>query len=314
MVRRLGGVSLLAMVALVGCGEGTEQQQQQTPGPVAPGKLIALADGWKVQLEPFEVPAGTEVMRCTTVEGIPEDALIQKTSSEQGPGGHHVVPFTSPTAKVGDVKDCTTASTMGNARFIAPPGFDGAAENLAFRIKKGQPFIIQSHYVNASTEAVSVQDSFTVVKAPEGANPRLVDFFAFTDVAFLLQPGTSELVHTCTMDKELQILEHFGHLHEYGTHYSLEHSPMGGSFSMLDDMVWEKQYRDDPIRHRFSANDPLIFREGDQIRLTCGYNNTKSSTIEFPEEMCVSFMMYLTTADRPGGFLTCGDGAPEVVD
>jgi hypothetical protein len=306
MVRKYG-LLICAPLALIACGK--EDIDTET---LPLGKMVHTEDGFRWDLDPFEVEAGKEIQRCVVLEGVDEDVVIETANTTQSAGGHHLIIFTGINAVPGTVVDCTTAASMANFRFIAPGVFHGGLDNTAFKIPKGKPIILQSHYVNASTKPIEAVDSYTVKKVAAGAAPKLVDFFAFTDVEFKIPVGAKSITHTCTMDKDLQVLEHSGHMHEFGTHYTMEHLIPGQEPIILDSYEWNADYRDQPMRHSFTADAPMIVRAGESLRMTCAWENPKGREIEFPEEMCAAFFHYLTSEDRPGGFLSCFEGTPEV--
>ncbi len=301
-------------VAVVGCGQtSTTGGSSSSSGSQAtsPGRIEATADGYKIVISEFEVQPG-EVQRCVVVAGLPEDMIVSHSEVRQQAGGHHMVLYTRDSARPGDTFDCTAAEAMGNARFIAPGNFEGGAQGLAYRVPANKPFIVQSHYINATPDVIRVSDEYTMVRAPAASTPKFIDFFALTEVGFLLPRGQSTVVVDCNIPRDMQVIRHFGHMHELGTHYSLERI-RNGQAEMVDTYEWDIEYRDNaPLRDATLAA-PYMFLAGDQLRLTCTYDNTRDHDVEFPEEMCVTFIHYVVDSNW-NGFLTCGEGSqPEVV-
>jgi hypothetical protein len=269
-------------------------------------------DGFEIELTPFEIAAGTEIMRCTVVEGFSEDVMVQRASTTQAEGGHHVLLFTSSTVTPGEVFDCADPAVMGNFRFVAINKFDGTDDNIAFQIPASLPIVVQSHYVNASGQTVLGRDTYEVHRPSKG-HPRRIDFWTVSQTGFLLDVGLTEMVTHCTLDSDLQVINHFGHMHELGEHYKFERTRPSAPVDMLDDYAWEVEYRDNAIEHMFTSNNPLVFATGDSITTTCRWNNTHGRPVEFPEEMCTTFGYYLVTDHRPGGFLLCTGGSFVVI-
>jgi hypothetical protein len=305
-------LGVLAGLLTVGSACTPEQAKDDVNTTVAPATLSRTSTGWRIEVAPFKVPAGREVQRCVVVAGIPEEGLVGVSRVVQRTGGHHLALYTSPSAVPGRTYDCTAASTMATARFISPGAFDGTEENLAYRIKANAPFIIQSHYINATTSEMTVNDVFEADLLPAGSTPRLVDFMALVDTDFIIPTGRHSVTRTCNFARDIQLLRHFGHMHELGSRYTLE-QVTNGTPVVLDRYDWEIDYRDAAPLNDFPLVAPLVVRAGEQLRITCEWNNTRDHEVQFPEEMCVTFMHYVVDSNYPGGFMTCTDSEPEIV-
>ena len=305
-----GPAYALALALTASCGDGSTTSTTDTGAPPA-AELHLTATGLEIKVNPYRIPPG-EMQRCVVLAGLEQEMVVRTSDVHQTPGGHHVALFTSPNAHPGDVYDCTAVDTLANSRFLSPGVFDGTGENLAYRIPAGKPFIVQSHYVNASLGELEVQDTFTAQAVPAGTTPKLIDFLALTDAGMLVPMGVSSLTTTCTFPRDMKIIQQFGHMHEMGQHYRLE-KVANGNTTVLDEYEWEVDYRDTAPIRQFSEAAPMLMRAGETLRVTCTWNNVRDHAVEFPEEMCVSFMQYLVDANWNTTFLVCTNGQPNEV-
>lgn len=95
----------------------------------------------------------------------------------------------------------------------------------------------------------------------------------------------------CAFEDDMKILFLGGHMHEYGTRFSLDHIKGDGSEELLYDIPeWDPYMRDAPPFDRY-LEDPLAVAAGDRWRTNCTWFNTEDHELGFPSEMCVTFGM-----------------------
>jgi hypothetical protein len=273
-------------------------------------------DWMRLYTPPLTIPAGSERLWCSYIEAPTDDIRLRAATGKQMEGGHHIAIFVGLTGMPDEkMIDCTDIS-MGSLRFVTGAGGTGGKdlqmpEGVALTIKKGETIVIQSHYINATTEDRVVMDAIdfnltTVEESPTNADP-----FSVMDSTFSVPAGAEDyqIVSECGVPEPISLHMALGHTHDFGVLFSMD---------VVRDGVSEQIYyatdgpkmRDDPEILFF--DEPIELVPGDTIRVTCGWTNTTEHDLGWPEEMCVGLLYY-----SPGqGFLVCdqGEDFPEIDD
>lgn len=292
-------------------------EAEDEPGMQACFQAPGAGEDWmRLYTPPLTIPAGSERLWCSYIEAPEEDIRLRAATGKQMEGGHHIAIFVGLTGMPEERSiDCTDIS-MGSLRFVTGAGGTGGKdlqmpEGVALTIKKGETIVIQSHYINASTEDRVVMDAIdldltTIEESPTNADP-----FSVMDSTFSVPAGAEDYqtVSECGVPGPISLHMALGHTHDYGVLFSMD---------VVRDGVAEQIYyategpklRDDPEILFF--DEPIELVPGDTIRVTCGWNNTTGHDLGWPEEMCVGLVYY-----SPGqGFLVCdqGEDLPEIDD
>lgn len=289
-----------------------------TEAPVDDGPLDLRVDlpelptfGAQILGPEVEIAPYTEQQFCTfgTFDG--EDLGIQVgTAYQDGSYGHHaVILLASPLVEDrpdGEAWDCNGADSMAQSLPLVvptePPRAGVAAmtlpAGLAVRIDAGTRYILQSHYLNTSDQALLVRDVMNL----DGVPAAEVDTFAsvFTHVALDIEvppQGEQTLTASCEWEDEVEVLTVFGHMHEWGTAFSVDHVRDEEAERLYDVPAWDPAYRDAPPRETFARGE-LIVEAGDVFETTCSWANTTDETLRFPHEMC-AFTGLVAPAEEP---------------
>ena len=93
-----------------------------------------------------------------------------------------------------------------------PPG-------VAIRIPKGARIVVESHYVNVSSEVHHVRDRVTAEPPPDPASiTARADVVQVSDVEMPIPPHVSQTrVIECTLGEDMTALDLDGHAHEWAT-------------------------------------------------------------------------------------------------
>jgi hypothetical protein len=101
-----------------------------------------------------------------------------------------------------------------------------------------------------------------------------------------------------TTQGAVHILTNSPHMHKLGVHAKLVWTPQGGAAKVLHDAPFSF---DDQQSY---AMDNVVVNSGDQMQVTCSYNNTTDTNVYFgqntEDEMCFNFALYY-----PMGALNC---------
>jgi hypothetical protein len=160
---------------------------------------------------------------------------------------------------------------------------------VAIRLDSGQPWVLDTHYINTMPEAILVNSGTNLGIIPEEE----VEYWASTlhhDAGALIQlpPGESTSVSfDCEWDHEINLLSITGHMHEHGTSYKIEWIHGDGSepdvLYELD--PWKEEYRDQPVMKNWDEGE-IQAQAGDSFRTTCTWFNSTDHLLQNPDEMC----------------------------
>lgn len=281
------------------------------PPPASPDRII------RFYTPPILLQPGTEHVVCSRLEVPVEDEIVFiKAESTQMAGGHHAAIFVSmaPEESPGPI-ECDQID-MGAMRFVAGAGGAGGEytrmpEGVGLRIRRGEQVIIQSHYINVDLEPRWVMDAVDL-EVTDTPPETIADAFSVVESDLEIPAGMMgyEKVKTCTIDRSIAIHTLLGHTHDWGVLFELELLRGGEEpAELLYHATDGPTLRDTPDINFYEPALPL--EPGDQLRMTCHWDNHTGHTLGWPEEMCVAFMYY-----SPGeGFLICNtnDETPKVL-
>ncbi|MBM4345120.1 MAG: hypothetical protein FJ100_17250 [Deltaproteobacteria bacterium] len=293
------------MVAVV------DQKAKNVPAAPSAGKGVQFV-GPKLT-----IAAGEEKMLCWVPDWTPDkDYFIRKFRGFQGSMGHHVVALQDKAGnyKPGETFDCSSLAQMVNLQPLVLPDPDSHSdkallqEGYAVRMLKGARPVFQSHYVNYGSKPIEIQDVARIDYALE-ANPVEVSYFILNDgLIDIAAKGETTRSMTCKAPSDIKILATMGHMHEMGTKMKIEQlRPADASFAaktMYNVAQWKPEFRDaGPVEIFGVGNTALDLKAGDEIKVTCTWNNTAGKQLFFPKEMCSTVSYYFPATKE--GLIIC---------
>jgi hypothetical protein len=292
-----------SFVAAIGCGGGggPELLRDDIPDPPPGGEQVVSPI--------FEVPAQSEVFYCMRIyHDINEELNVHSSVGYQVAGGHHVMLYYSEEAQEGgdEPHDCG-GGDMGNIRFVGVGTADGIGiglpEGIAMKLPAGVKLYSQSHYVNTTDQAIQAQDVVNLeVLQPEDV-VQTAGAFTEVDLTLELPPGVgTDGVVDCTAPMDMQVPWMIPHMHEFGTHFTLE-VLRGDQTIPVYDEDWDPSFRDHFPVVEFEPH--LQLTANDRIRTTCSWFNDTGETMYWPKEMCATFMSFYPSPD--GALLACDE-------
>lgn len=282
---------VIASLLLIGCASESESPFIDGFSPPAPASdEIQIVSPAARAIQP-----GQDITLCAYIdERLATDTdIISYHGFQSRVGGHHVILYAVERAQPANVHECNE-DDMVNARYLAGTGADSPPAELppgvVFRIPGNTQLMIQTHWINATDKPIDGQGAFNLkVTAPKPEH-ELAQLFTTVTTSFTVPVGTGATSTECMVKQRMNVFMLGGHMHEWGTHVKIAHTPMASaSANVIYDHGWTAEDVFDPPRNNYPTNNPFILNVGDKIRIDCDYNNTTSAPLPFPSEMCVAF-------------------------
>jgi len=282
---------------------GTPPADHRTEIPEAP------AGAFQFVMPETVIPAGEERMVCWIPDWVPEqDYLVSQFVGLQGAFGHHVVALQSGVPRsAGDSFDCTNLESMVSLEPLILPDPENdklLPDGFAVRLPEGARIVIQSHYVNVSSDDILVRDVAQLFLAENPETAIEASYFIANHGDIVLdadKEGTATL--GCTLEEDLNLIVLLGHMHELGTSMRVERTRGETTDRIYGVDAWTVEYRDVPPLELYAPDAPLALAAGDTVSVTCEYNNRRDHQVFFPEEMCTVVGYYFPA--RPEGIVFC---------
>ncbi|MEZ4234619.1 MAG: hypothetical protein R3F59_00320 [Myxococcota bacterium] len=251
------------------------------------------------------IQPGEDIMFCVygTYEG--PTVGLHDVHTYQGKFGHHfqLMGTTTPLLDVADgtVIDCTDGGGYAMAD-IEPLGLANRAtvdghesdlslalpDGMAVELESGQRYILQSHYVNVGAEPIRVRDRAVMTTVPEDTVETWAAALVFTRGDFEIPPGEQgSTSFSCTPPADVNVAYLLGHMHEWGTAFSLDEVSAADETRLYEVPEWDPVYRDAPVL-RDGLTEPLELKADRSYRTTCSWLNDTDEALTFPNEMCVT--------------------------
>ena len=252
------------------------------------------ANGVQFVLPEMDYAPYTDEMRCVYMKSPAEDVWVTAMEPFQN-NGHHLVAFTAETSQPdGTIQDCTDPINMGSWRPLSPAleRFE-LPDGFATLVPANTQLIFQVHYINYGSEPMVVRDVYHFEFAA-GANPTPASSWASGTIDYAIPPNAEyTLRYGCDVPFDMNGFLLFGHMHEWGSKYSIDLIRQGAQAEILYDIPeWTAEMRDTPPVLEWDTADPLALAVGDRLEISCTWQNNTSDTLFFPTEMCASVMWY----------------------
>lgn len=281
------------------------------PRAVTEVALDKPPSGFQLTIGPFEVPAGSELQDCYYFRA-PRDAWVHKFEIAQNPGTHHMNMFrvTGPSAfDDGDVqRGCWDGLPFQDWGLVVNAQVhnktqDGAfvwelPDGVAAHIEEGELLMVQTHYVNASTQKTAtgrgkVVLNFHTMKASD-VKAELGTMFANNRNLFLRAGQASTFTSLCTVPSAVTIAAISGHFHSRGQRFSVALANRAGE---VTPPVYENDNWDDPLFQIYAKKDAPVIEAGGGLSYACEFDNPLDFDIVFGphvefEEHCNLFAYY----------------------
>jgi hypothetical protein len=272
-------------------GGVTEDVTLPNPGP----------DGFQVGTGVIDVAPGEETQRCYFFE-VPFDRSVQvnRITLAQNVGSHHMNVFRvksvvnldgAPGEVVAD-GECWKSPNWADWPIVANSQSSGEEdwqlpEGVALKLEPHEKLMLQSHYVNATTQQTPTHGRALVnfYGLPEGAEAQELGTLFATNQGIEICPGVPEpqFSATCPLAKEgpITIVAAAGHFHSRGKRFTM--NAYSSTTGQAGDMFYESTAWDEPP---FTRDLNVKIPMGDLIQWTCQYNTLAADDCGDPTKNC----------------------------
>lgn len=295
--------SVLFLAAVLSACSGAEDE---SPTPTATPELNAV----DMRIEPPAPPEGglqilgpdfvigpyQDKMVCLFLQPVDEDTAVNQVLSYQSDYGHHAVLLETSLPEeeypTGTVVDCTNPDDFpmyGLSPFLLPITDDPLEAGFAAKMPAKTRYVFQSHYVNASDQAILVRDVVNFGRVPVESVTTWVNGWSMSYQSISVPPNTTSYTRTftCSLNNDMTLMSLIGHMHEWGSSISVVWNRSDGTTKTLYEETWEPDYRDFPPTKIYTGA-MVSLKAGDTITTSCSWYNDTDQPIDFPHEMCVT--------------------------
>jgi hypothetical protein len=277
--------------------EGTVDLRIDFPEPAGDNFLV-------LELDDLLILPGTERFFCKfgTWEG--EDVGVISLVPVHTEEFHHHSLIKGPRdpnqelESEGSVIDCSTqAGFEGSPVLFEGVGFDpqnpedwiNLPEGVAYPLRQDQRYYGDVHYINVTDDPILVNSGFVLELVPADEIDGYAGAFNHDFGGFSIPPaGDHHLQFDCGWQAETSILSLAGHMHHYGTSYSIDWNSAEGTEQIYEVPEWEEQYQFGSPTLWWDIGE-FVVQAGDTFTTHCNWNNPHDEALAFPDEMCTTY-------------------------
>lgn len=248
-----------------------------------------------LEAETVELAPGDQTTRCTFVKSTNDaEVFVQKINIDRTAGAHHTAIYTVDH----DIDSAPLACRQGgqpawNILYAGQELVDvlDLPAGVGFSVKPHQQFVIESHYINASSHAVTSTGTvkLTLVTGDTSHIERAAPIFFGTWNIQIPARASGHAQVTCSPPGDVNILQWFGHTHSYATSItaSIDHGTGSGN-----ELVYETDDWENAVVSKYGNVGGFEIAAADKVTVACDWDNTTDHTMGYPEEMCQMAGMY----------------------
>lgn len=286
----------------------------ETAGPPVKNELLAPpASGSGIQFRMTStVEPGQEIERCKLVQVPPEGLFVTRDELRFSQGSHHVLlyrtPYTEIPAKMRDgtpvngaeVHDCNDGAPRSwkvNGIVAGSQSTEGDSflgnlpEGVALKIEPGTVLVMNTHYLNASSESLEVEARINLhTIPPEQVKVEAGILFHYNDYIRIPAKGTSSARMRCVIPHDISVARLQSHMHRRGVGSVTNVVSKDGS---MQEVYTSSSWEDVPVRDFAPA---LSVKAGQSLDFRCDYANNEARDVmqglTTRDEMCVLLGAY----------------------
>jgi hypothetical protein len=245
-----------------------------------------------LKMDPFPVPANTEVFYCQTfVNPWGKQADIKTYDLTMDTGSHHMFAFYVQNPTATSVASCPSGGLQfGPFTFTsqAPKVTETYPATVGATIPATTGFQLMAHYVNTTAAPLTAHVTLTMYAAKPGLVTNHVGVIFDNQATMMVPPSKVTAANptpapyastqTLAVGQEVYILSASSHMHKFGTQFTATANVPGGSpVTIYQTTDW-----DEPVAKVY--NPPLHLPNGTSITWTCmDVNPSTTQALTFGE-------------------------------
>jgi hypothetical protein len=298
---------LLAFPAVIGCSS-------DPASPPAEDLLAPPAEGTGVQFRMVtSIDPGQETERCQFFVAPEEGMYVNRETVRFTKGSHHVLVYTTPykviptTTEAGvevdssGVMDCPNGASEdweltgvlgGSQSYDGDSMLNALPEGVAVQIQPGAVLLMNTHYLNASSEMLETDARVNFYTMPkEDVKEEAGLLFYYNPFIHVPANGTSTARMRCPVTKDISIVNVQSHMHKRGVGFVADLTD--GDGKKIEEIYTNTEWEAVPVK-KF---DPLLqVKAGQALDYRCDYQNTEARDIiqgaTTKDEMCMLIGAY----------------------
>jgi hypothetical protein len=301
-------IALFSFLTIAACSS-------ETAGPPAKNDelLAPPAPGTGVQFRMTSTVApGQEIERCKLVKVPPEGLFVTRDELRFSQGSHHVLLYRTPYTEIpattrdgtpingAEVHDCNDGAPRSwkvNGIVAGSQSSEGGSflgslpTGVALTVEPGTVLVMNTHYLNASTESLEVDARINLhTMPPEQVKVEAGIIFHYNDFIRIPANGTSSARMRCVTPRDISLVRLQSHMHRRGVGSVANVVSADGS---TQEVYTSSSWEDVPVRD-FAPVLPI--KAGQALDFRCDYVNTEARDVmqglTTRDEMCVLLGAY----------------------
>jgi hypothetical protein len=292
---------LLVVFQFLACGPGAQVSKGHPPTRQPPANTVG---GFQIDVPPITLMPGEEQFPCflfpLAIDG--PSRVVGGAQMVSGAGLHHANVTTRKESGTG-IRQCESSNpgdeiidvlAGGTVLFGSSTQHIGSEwlsfpKGMGYQVQEGYEIAAHLHYLNASSQPVTVTPHFEWYTIDEKQVSQIVVPFAWDHDKFTIPPKSVYTVSAdCEFPGPMKIVSALPHMHKLGT--ALTASFLGGPLAgkpFIDSKGYDPQ---DGVLLQFDP--PLDLSQADGVTFSCTWDNTFDEPITFgygKNEMCILF-------------------------
>lgn len=306
-------LTLLSALTLLNCGSdpatGGSGGSGGSGGALGEGLLAPPAAGEGVQYRMVStIQSGQEIERCQLFVAPKEGLFVRKDEVRFTAGSHHVLLYRTsypalPTENLEGVKldgtqihDCAEGATAAwavNGVLAGSQSGDGDSmlgelpEGVAVKVEPGTVLLMNTHYLNATSEAVEADARVNLYTLPaEKVKTEAGVLFYYNPFIHIPENGVATARMRCPVQDDVTLVRVQSHMHRRGVGFAAYLGDADGSNP--EEIYTSKEWERVPAK---TFSPLLSIKAGQTIDYRCDYENGEARAINqgltTKDEMCM---------------------------
>jgi hypothetical protein len=293
--------TLAVLLLAVGCGKDPAIMGDDMPPVDAPDGMT-MADAYvppagytRLIGRTWSIPGGgKDIYKCVRVT-IPTDMYVSDIIAQAPLGTHHTVLSIAAGNAAGPDgdSDCSVGTIGRPMLYASGVGTDPFSfpTDVSVKIPANTQVHLNLHLYNAGDETLASESAIWVKSQPT-PTPMIAEMVFAGKIAFSVGTGPRDIIGGCTANQDFNLFAVWPHMHKIATHSKFEVIRSGVTQPFV---LWDAAYDFNDQKY-YAPDTGALFqmKQGDQIKVTCSYNNTTGHNVTFgdssDQEMCFTGM------------------------